>query len=415
MKDRQDHATRKPPVFNPFDPAFRANPYPFYADLRQFDPVHRTPLGTIVLTRYDDVASTLRSSDFSRDIEAHANEPTDPVQQAKRARRRGRDGAKSILNLDPPDHTRLRRLVSKAFTPSAMERLRPRIQQLVNDALDRAADNGGLELIDEIAFPIPFQVISDLLDMPTDRADELREWSQVITLALEPTSTLEDLEHTDAAFAQLIPYLLDVIENRRRNLGDDVLSSLIMVEEDGDNLSIQELISFVVLLYIAGHETTVNLIGNSMHALLSFPEQMDYWRNHPADGSKFVDELLRFNGPVQQTVRVPLVPVTYESLTGPITVEPGTVVTTVLGAANHDPSVFEAPDTLDLTRSNAARHMAFAAGIHYCLGSNLAKLEAEIAIGSLVTRFDTLEPVGDITWRDRLTIRGVDHLQLNCR
>ena len=415
MGDNQEDSAQVAPVFNPFDPAFRANPYPFYADLRQYDPVHRTPLGTIVLTRYDDVASTLRSNDFSRDIEAHANEPTDPVQLAKRARRRGRDGAKSILNLDPPDHTRLRRLVSKAFTPSAMERLRPRIQQLVDDALDRAADNGGLELIDEIAFPIPFQVISDLLDMPVDRAEELREWSQVITLALEPTSTLEDLEQTDAAFAQLIPYLLDVIEHRRRNLGDDVLSSLISVEEDGDNLSIQELISFVVLLYIAGHETTVNLIGNSIHALLSFPDQMEYWRKNPADASKFVDELLRFNGPVQQTVRVPLVPVTYETSTGSVVVEPGTVVTTVLGAANHDPTVFDSPGILNLSRPNAARHMAFAAGIHYCLGSNLAKLEAEIAVGSLITRFHNLEPVGNITWRDRLTIRGVDHLQLSIR
>ena len=415
MAERNGETTTQTPVFNPFDPAFRANPYPFYAALRQFDPVHRTPLGTVVLTRYDDVAFTLRSNDFSRDIEVHANEPTDPVLLAKRARRRGREGAKSILNLDPPDHTRLRRLVSKAFTPTAMERLRPRIQNLVDDALDRAADNGGLELIDEIAFPIPFQVISDLLNMPTDRAEELREWSQVITLALEPTSTLEDLEQTDAALSQLVPYLLDVIEHRRRNLGDDVLSSLISVEEDGDNLSIPELISFVVLLYIAGHETTVNLIGNSVHALLSFPDQMDYWRTHVADAPKFVDELLRFNGPVQQTVRVPLVPVTYETPAGPITVEPGTVVTTVLGAANHDPSMFASPEILNLARPNAARHMAFASGIHYCLGSHLAKLEAEIAVGSLITRFRTLEPVGNITWRDRLTIRGVDHLQLRCR
>lgn len=402
-------------VFDPFDPDFRADPYPFYDALRREDPVHRTPLGTMILTRYEDVAWTLRSNDFSRDIEAHANEPTDPIQQAKRARRRGRDGAKSILNLDPPDHTRLRRLVSKVFTPSAIERLRPRIQQLVDDALDRAADQGELELIDDIAFPIPFQVISDLLDMPVDRADELREWSQVITLALEPTSTLEDLERTDAAFAQLIPYLLEVIENRRRHLGDDVLSSLIQVEEDGDNLSIAELIAFVVLLYIAGHETTVNLIGNSVNALLAHPDQMELWRRRPENGSKYVDELLRFDGPVQQTVRVPLVPVTYQTETGPVIVEPGTVVTTVLGAANHDPAVFDRPKTLRLDRANAGRHMAFAAGIHYCLGSNLAKLEAEIAVGSLITRFSRLEPVGDITWRDRLTIRGVDHLRLSIR
>lgn len=400
------------PSFNPFDPQFRANPYPFYDALRELDPVHVTPLGTVVLTRYDDIASTLRSADFSRDIEAHANESSDPTMRAKRERRRSRAGAKSILNLDPPDHTRLRRLVSKAFTPSAIERLRPRIQSLVDQVLDSAQDRGGLELIDDIAFPIPFQVISDLLDMPTDRADELREWSQVITLALEPTSTLEDLDRTDDAFAQLIPYLIEVIEDRRQHPGEDLLSSLIAVEEDGDNLGLTELISFVVLLYIAGHETTVNLIGNSVNALLRHPDQLDHWRRHPEGAADFVDELLRYDGPVQQTVRVPLVPVTYRTAAGPVTVEPGTVVTTVLGAANHDPAMFASPGALDLTRPNSSRHLAFAAGIHYCLGSNLAKLEAEVVLGSLIGRFSSMRSVGEVTWRDRLTIRGVDHLQL---
>lgn len=400
-------------VFNPFDPAFRANPYPFYDALRAQEPVHFTPLGTVVLTRYDDIGWTLRSADFSRDIEANAKESSDPTMRAKRERRRSRSGAKSILNLDPPDHTRLRRLVSKAFTPTAIERLRPRIQSLVDSALDAAAARGGLELIDDIAFPIPFQVISDLLDMPTDRADELRDWSQVITLALEPTSTLEDLDRTDAAIAELVPYLIGVINDRRRHPGDDLLSSLLAVEDDGDTLSIEELISFVVLLYIAGHETTVNLIGNSVNALLAHPDQLAFWCRHPQGANTYVDELLRFDGPVQQTVRVPMVPVTYETSSGPITIEPGTVVTTVLGAANHDPRMFEMPHRLDLSRTNASRHMAFAAGIHYCLGSSLAKLEAEIAVGSLITRFPTMTPVGDISWRDRLTIRGVDRLELS--
>jgi len=400
-------------VFNPFDPTFRANPYPFYDALREQDPVHFTPLGSVVLTRYDDVGWTLRSADFSRDIEANAKESTDPTMRAKRERRRSRSRAKSILNLDPPDHTRLRRLVSKAFTPSSIERLRPRIQSLVDSKLDAAARRGGLELIDDVAFPIPFQVISDLLDMPIDRADEMRDWSQVITLALEPTSTLDDLDRTDAAFAELIPYLIGVIEDRRRQPGTDLLSSLIAVEEDGDTLSIEELIAFVVLLYIAGHETTVNLIGNSMNALLAHPEQLEFWRQHPQGASTFVDELLRFDGPVQQTVRIPMTTVTYETPTGPITIEPGTVVTTILGAANHDPAMFDVPHRLDLRRANASRHMAFAAGIHYCLGSNLAKLEAEIAIGSLVTRFPAMNVVGDISWRDRLTIRGVDRLELS--
>lgn len=400
------------PSFDPSNPAFRADPYPFYDTLRDHDPVHRTPFDTVVLTRYEDVAWTLRSNDFSRDIEANANEPLDELGKAKRARRRGRNASKSILNLDPPDHTRLRRLVSKAFTPTAIEKLRPRIQHLVDDVLDLAAARGGMELVDELAFPIPFQVISDLLDMPTDRAEELRDWSQIITFSLEPTSTLEDLERVDEAFTELIPYMLDIIERRRRSPGDDLLSALLAVEDQGDTLSMPELISFVVLLYIAGHETTVNLIGNSVNALLNHPDQLAAWSSNPSLASRAVDECLRFDGPVQQTVRVPMVPVTYQGLDGPIVVEPGTVVTTVLGAANHDPSVFADPHSLNLDRPNANRHVAFAAGIHYCLGASLARLEAEVAVGSLVSRFPTMRSVGEITWRDRLTIRGVDRLQL---
>ncbi|MGA1648301.1 MAG: cytochrome P450 [Ilumatobacteraceae bacterium] len=400
------------PGFDPSNPAFRADPYPFYDELRQHDPVHRTPFDTIVLTRYEDVAWTLRSNDFSRDVEANGNEPTDELGMAKRARRRSRTGSKSILNLDPPDHTRLRRLVSKAFTPSAIERLRPRVQQLVDDVLDRAASQGGFELVDELAFPIPFQVISDLLDMPTDRAEELRDWSQIITFSLEPTSTLEDLERVDEAFTEMIPYMLDIIDKRRRSPGDDLLSALLAVEDQGDTLSMPELMSFVVLLYIAGHETTVNLIRNSVNALLNHPDQLAAWHADPSIGSRAVDECLRFDGPVQQTVRVPMVPVTYQGLDGPIVVDPGTIVTTVLGAADHDPTVFADPHSLRLDRPNANRHVAFAAGIHYCLGASLARLEAEIAVGSLVTRFPTMRSVGDITWRDRLTIRGVDRLAL---
>jgi cytochrome P450 len=302
--------------------------------------------------------------------------------------------------------------VSKAFTPSSIENLRPRIQQLVDEVLDRAEARGGIELIDDLAFPIPFQVISDLLDMPVDRADELRDWSQVITFALEPASTMDDLAKVDDAFALLIPYLFEIIEDRRRHPGDDLLSALIAVEDDGDNLDAAELISFVVLLYIAGHETTVNLIGNSVNALLRHPDQLAAWDANPSIGARAVDELLRFDGPVQQTVRVPMVPVHYETASGRVTVEPGTVVTTVLGAGNHDPSMFETPGRLLLDRANAGRHLAFAAGIHYCLGSNLAKLEAEVAVGSLVRRFPNMRSTGDITWRDRLTIRGVDRLAL---
>lgn len=397
-------------VFNPFDPAFRANPYPYYDALRLSEPVHTTAFGMVVLTRYDDVSTTLKSADFSRDIEKYSTQASSEARQVRRDRQEAR--TKSILNLDPPDHTRLRRIVSKSFTPSAMERLRPRIQQLVDNVLDRAQIAGQFELIDDLAFPVPFQVISDLLDMPTERSVELREWSQIITNSLEPTSTDVDFEKSDDALGQLIPYLNEIIDHRRKHLGEDMLSSLITAEESGDQLTTQELVAFVVLLYIAGHETTVNLIGNGTLALLNNPEQQAIVHNNGLSQAH-IDELLRFDGPVQHTVRVPLVPVHYMVDNEKITVQPGTVVLTSLGGANHDPSMFENPNDLQLNRANANRHMAFSSGIHYCLGASLAKLETEIAVGSLIKRFARIEIVGEPSWRDRLTIRGVNQLRLS--
>lgn len=402
-------------LFNPFDPQFRADPYPFYDRLRTNDPVHVSPLGYTVLSRYEDVARALRGAEFARDIEANTPPPTDPVrlrrrEQLQRRRAEGR-AAKTILNLDPPDHTRLRRLVTLAFTPSAIERLRPRIQQLVDDTLDRAADHGSIELVDDLAFPVPFQVISDLLDLPTDRSDEVRDWSQHLTASLEPTAREETLDLAEQAGAQMGDYLRELIEHRRKHLGDDLLSALLMVEEAGDRLSLVELISFVTLLYVAGHETTVNLIGNGTLALLRHPDELRKWAEDPSLTANAVDELLRYDGPVQQTVRVPTETVQF----GDVTVQAGSMVMTVLGAANHDPGMFDDPHVLRLDRPNASRHLGFAAGIHYCLGASLAKLEAQIAIGTLVRRFPDMHLAGTPTWRDRLTIRGVDHLPLSLR
>jgi cytochrome P450 len=405
------HPTAEP-LFNPFDAAFRADPYPFYDRLRTTDPVHVSSFGFTVLTRYEDVARTLRGTEFARDIEQHAAEPIGPARIARRERMRRRyaDGtaAKSILNLDPPDHTRLRRLVSLAFTPSSIERLRPRIQQLVDEALAPATDRGSIELVDELAFPVPFQVISELLAIPTERADEIREWSQALTHALEPTADETVMEAAEAGSESLNAYLLEVIDDRRRHLGDDLLSALLVAEEAGDRLSPQELMSFVVLLYVAGHETTVNLIGNGLLALLRNPDELRRWRDDPSLDATAVDELMRFDGPVQQTVRIPIRAVRF----GDIEVVAGTTVLTALGAASHDPAVFESPGALRLDRANANRHLGFSAGAHYCLGASLAKLEAQVTITSVIRRFPDIHIAGEPHWRDRLTIRGVDHLPL---
>ena len=393
--------------FNPFDPEFRKDPHPFYDRLRTEQPVHRTPIGFVVLTRYDDVVNTLRNNDFSRDIELNANLPETPTRKFKRENVR----SKSILNLDPPDHTRLRRLVSKSFTPSAIDRLRPRIQELVDASLANAKRTGEIELVEELAFPVPFLVISDLLAMPTDRGDELREWSQIITATLEPTTGVEDLERAEVAIGKMRPYLEEIIQHRRQHMGDDMLSSLIAVEEQGEKLNNDELMSFVILLYIAGHETTVNLIGNSVHALLSHSDQLAIMRRESCTAN-MVDELLRYNGPVQHTSRTPLVDIDLEVEGSKTTIEKGALVLASLAAANHDASVFSNPHKLDFSRTNSNRHVAFSAGVHYCLGASLAKLETEIAVGTLVREFKNIEIAGEPEWRDRLTIRGAVKLNL---
>ena len=394
-------------LFNPFDPAFRANPYPFYDILREKAPVYLSPLETIVLSRYDDVAVTLRSNDFSRDIEKNANEPTSPLQTRRRERRADGD-VKSILNLDPPDHTRLRRLASQAFTPSAIERLRPRVQQLVDDVLDVAAERGSMELIDELAFPVPFQVISDLLAMPTERATELREWSQHLTASLEPTANDDDMDRADEALRLFIPYLIGIVEDRRKNLGDDLLSALIQAEESGDRMSTDELIAFVLLLYVAGHETTVNLIGNGTLALLRNRDQLELLRDDPGLDAGAVEELLRYDSPVQSSRRIVL----EDHRVRDVVIPAGTFVVTSIGSANHDPAAF-GPDaeSLDLRRANASRHLSFGSGVHHCLGAALARLEAQVALGTLVRRFGDLALATDApAWNNRIVLRGLDSL-----
>ena len=326
-------------LYDPSVASFRANPYPTYARFRSEAPIARSTTGLRVVSRHADVSRVLRSPDVARDIDEAATDFSVDELERRQTRSANR-AAKSMLNLDAPDHTRLRGLVAKAFTPKAIGRLRPRVQELVDAALDEAGDTGRIELIDALAFPLPFQVISDLLDMPTERADELRDWSQAITLSLEPMATDDDLRAAASAVQNVIGFLVPVIEDRRLNLGDDVLSALIVAEESGERLSLPELIATVVLLYIAGHETTVNLIGNGAFALANNPDQRALWRRtgESLDGNA-IDELLRYDGPVQQTIRVPLVDM---ELSGGV-IPAGHRVLTLLGASNTAASRFAAP------------------------------------------------------------------------
>ncbi len=390
---------------NFFDPAFLADPYPVYQQLRADDPVHRHPLGFYVLTRYDDVAGFLRDARFGKG--------------GYRALIEGRFGAAadgprlalSMLFRDPPDHTRLRALVSRAFTPRVVETLRPHVQDIVDRLLERVDGVGRMDVIEDLAYPLPITVISELLGVPVDQADRVKTWSRDVARALDaivlPVGA-EVIERGRRATGEMADYFRGLIAERRRRPGPDLLSGLVEAEEAGDRLTEDELLATCVLLYVAGHETTVNLVGNGLLALLRHPAEWQHLRDDPALLPGAVEELLRYDGPVQRVGRI----AAGDAEIGGAAIPSGTLVVGLLGAANRDPAQFADPDRLDVTRAEP-RHLAFGSGIHYCLGAPLARLEAQVAIGTLLRRFPALTlAVARQTWRPSSTLRGLEALQV---
>lgn len=397
-------------AFNPFEPGFAADPYPQWRALREAEPVFETPLEFWVLTRYDDVLRFVR--DPSTSVEDR-NARRTMLDELAAAAGIDRDrGSRAMLNVDAPDHTRLRRLVSKAFTPRSVERLRPRIQQLVDEALDRAADAGEMELIGDLAFPLPFAVITEMLGMPDADTEQLRTWSGTLVRSLEPIVDLELVRAIAEAGEAMRGLALDAIAWKRANPADDMLSALIAAEDAGDMLTDEELVDQVMLLYVAGHETTVNLIGNGTLALLRHRDELARLAGDPSLEANAVEELLRFDPPVQMTRRIAVRDIEVRGKT----IAAGSFVVCVLASANRDPAHF-GPDseTVDLGRANAHEHVAFGGGIHYCLGAALARLEGQVAIGSLVRRFPEVAQAGDEVWNGRLNLRGLDRLPLTVR
>jgi cytochrome P450 len=402
--------TEAEPIFNPFAPGYSENPYPHYADLRERDPVHRTLLGPWLLSRYADVVRVLRDPSLSVEERNAVSIAVDPEVAAAFE---GRDGGnRAMLNLDPPDHDRLRRLVSKAFTPKMMESLRPDVERLVESALDDAVarGTGEMDLIADLAFPLPFTVISEMLGMPTERRDEMRAWSHALVKTLDPIMTPEEAWAAADAGEAMNAYVLEVIAAKRSAPADDLLSGLIAAEEDGDVLDEEELLDQVMLLYIAGHETTVNLIGNGTLALLRHRDQLERLRNDPALDQTAVDELLRFDSPVQFSRRIA---VTDFELSGQV-IEAGSFVLTCLAGANRDPEHWgPTADDLDLGRTNAAQHVSFGSGVHHCLGAALARVEGRAAFAALARRFPDLELIDeDPSFNGRIVLRGLDALPL---
>ena len=384
--------------FNPLDPDFIADPYPTYHRLRAADPVHRSPHGFWVLTRYDDVVSVLRDPRMGK-------EAIEAVVAARYGASTPAVGM-SMLVRDPPDHTRLRSLVSKAFTPRVVEGLRAHLQQIVDALLDSAQDAGAMDLIADFAYPLPVIVICEMLGVPVDDRDRFKQWGLDIARSLDaillpPGSDVAT--RGSEARGHLVDYFHELITERRTSPRGDLLSGLIAAEEAGDRLSEEELLSTCILLLIAGHETTVNLIGNGTLALLRHPREFRRLRNHPELIQSAVEELLRFDGPVQRTTRVPGEDVVIRGQPIP----KGDLVMTFIGAADRDPAQFHDPDRLDIARSDN-RHIAFGWGIHFCLGAPLARVEGQIAIGTLARRFPRLAlATATPAYRESLTLRGL--------
>jgi len=402
--------TLPPPLFDPFAPGFTDDPYTQYAVMRAQAPVYQHPFGFWLLTGYAEVSWLLRAGLSVEDGNVAADSLLRQMREELYGDGAPRASARSMLDRDPPDHTRLRRLVSKAFTPRAIQALRPRITELVDGMLDAIAAQRRVDLVDALAFPLPFRVIAEMLGTPPADHERIRRLSGTVVRSLEPVADPDLVAAIVAADEELTQVAAEMIAWKRANPADDLLTALIHAEDDGDVLDDEELVAQTLLLYIAGHETTVNLIAGGTLALLRHPGQLALLREDPTLVGNAVEELLRYDSPVQASRRITVEPVTVTGTTIPA----GAFVMASLGSANRD-EAFWGPDAggLDLRRENARQHVSFGAGPHHCLGASLARLEAGIAFERLVTRFPGLALDGDVVWNGRINLRGPAHLPVS--
>jgi cytochrome P450 len=383
------------------NPAVVTNPYPVLAAIREASPYATAGGSMIVLGRHADCSAILRDPRVGSDRSRSLLAPPDAQPQ------RGL----SFLSMDPPDHTRLRRLVSKAFTPRVIARLAPRIRDVTNELLSAAAarDEHELELVSQLAYPLPVRIISELLGVPAGDHRQFAVWSARLAHSLQPRFMADDQEaagDADAARAEFAGYFRDLIARRRAEPGDDLLTELIRAEDEGSRLSEAELLSICILLLVAGHETTVGLIANAVLALLRHPAQLAALRASPALASSAVEETLRYDPPVQMTARI-----AREAMRiGDVDAPDGAVILLLLAAAGRDPGIFPDPGRFDITRA-AGNHLAFAAGPHFCLGAPLARLEASIALTAFAER--VTEPglaEGGLAYKPNVNLRGPERL-----
>ena len=381
-------------------PAFREDPYPYYERFRGPAPLLRVADTIWFALGHADVTTLLRHPKLSTD-ESHAATEAGRTQEDPNRTR-------SLLFMDPPEHTRLRSLVARAFTPRRIEDLRARTREIAAELVDALAQKSGtVDLIRTFAYPLPVRVICALLGVPPEDEATFTAWSRGIARSVDPT-ILRSPE-IEAAIVEarhgLQTYLGDLLAARCRKPGDDLLSALATVDADGDRISPRQIVALAQLLLVAGHETTVNLIGNGTLALLRAPEQLVRLRDSPELAGSAVDEMLRFDSPVQITQRVVIEDM--EVVGCPV--KAGDEIMLVLGAANRDPAVFPNPQRLDITR-DARRHVAFGGGIHHCLGAALARMEGEIAFSTLLGRFGRIDLAGTPMRRPTFTLRGLETL-----
>ncbi len=396
-------------VFNPSAPELREDPYPFYRRLRETDPFHKSRAADgYVLSRYDDVIAVLRDASFSAD---ERNLKIFP-RMVRRMERAGltdpyHDDNMSMLRRDPPDHTRLRGLVAKAFTPRAIERMRPRVEQILKELVEARPAHGAMELVREFAAPLPVRVIAEMLGVPPEDHVRFRDWSNEVVRSLGE-GTFEDRRAAMRATAELRSYFEAIVDARRVSPRDDLISALVAAEEGGDRLKLSEMFATLVLLLVAGNETTTNLISNAVLALLRNPEQLELLRASPERVPAALEEVLRYDSPVQLTSRIEKSDCTLSGHR----VRAGQQLVLLLGAANRDPAAFPDPERLDVTRADV-RHLSFSHGNHFCLGAQLARLEGSLALEALVTRYPRMRlPEQTIVWRNNTILRGPKELWL---
>ncbi|QOZ07925.1 cytochrome P450 [Bradyrhizobium sp. CCBAU 51765] len=394
------------PLFNPLSPDFIRDPYPHYDRLRRLDPIHVTPFGQFVTSRHADVSLVMRDKRFGKDFVERTTRRYGPEIMNEPV---FRSMSYWMLQADPPDHTRLRGLVVKAFTARRVEDMRPRIQQIVDEAIDAVIDRGHMDLIEDFAFRLPVTIICDMLGIPEEHREVFYKSSRDGGRLLDPVPlSEEEIKQGNAGNLMAQMYFQQLFELRRRTPGDDLITQLVQAEEDGNKLTNEELTANIILLFGAGHETTVNLIGNGLLALHRNPDQLALLKARPELMEGAIEEFLRYDSSVQMTGRVALEDVDL----GGVTIPRGESVLCLLGSANRDPAVYpDRPDRLDVTRANV-KPLSFGGGIHFCLGAQLARIEAEIAIATLLRRLPDLriDDVENPEWRPTFVLRGLKRL-----